>query len=119
VSDQDPRLHGVPYAELAYNNGYQTSIGMALFEALYGRNCQVPLYWGWTEEEHVSKSGKICIQEMTDKMKLIKEWLKAAQSRQKSYADNCKWDLEFQTGERVFLKLTPNRGILNIFEGES
>jgi hypothetical protein len=108
----DQWIGSLPYAELAYNNSYQTSIGMAPYEALYGRKCQVPLYWGWTEDGHISKSGEVCIQEMTDQVKLIRERLKAAQSRQKSYADNRRRDLEFQVGERVFLKLTPSRGIL-------
>jgi hypothetical protein len=93
------RIGSLPYAKLAYNNSYQASIGMAPFEALYGRKCQVPLYWGWTEEGQVNKSGEVCIQEMTDKVKLIKEQLKAAQSRQKSYTDNRRRDLGFQVGE--------------------
>jgi hypothetical protein len=86
-------IESLPYAELAYNNSYQTSIGMAPFETLYGRKFQVPLYWGWTEKGQVSKSGEVCIQEMTDKVKLIKERLKAVQSRQKIYADNRRWEL--------------------------
>nr|CAD1823482.1 unnamed protein product [Ananas comosus var. bracteatus] len=32
-------------AEFAYNSSYQTSIQMALFEALYGRRCRSPLFW--------------------------------------------------------------------------
>jgi hypothetical protein len=48
---------------------------MAQFETLYGKNCQVPLYWGWTEEGRVNKSGQVCI--MTDKVKLVKERLRA------------------------------------------
>ena len=35
---------------------------------------------------------------------LIKEILKATQSRQKSYADNRRRDLEFEVGDHVFLK---------------
>ena len=31
--------------EFAYNNNYHSSIGMALFEALYGRACRTPLCW--------------------------------------------------------------------------
>jgi hypothetical protein len=100
------------YAKLACNNSYRASIRMAPYEALYGRKCQIPLYWGWTEDGHVSKSGKVCIQELTDKVKLIQEQLKTAQSRQKSYADHRRRELEFKVGERVFLKLTPSRGIL-------
>jgi hypothetical protein len=33
------------YAEFSYNNGYQASLRMAPFEALYGRRCRTPLMW--------------------------------------------------------------------------
>jgi hypothetical protein len=33
----------LPYAEFSYNNGYQASLGMSPFEALYGRKCRTPL----------------------------------------------------------------------------
>ena len=32
--------------DFAYNNSYQISIGMAPFEALYGRKCRTPICWG-------------------------------------------------------------------------
>jgi hypothetical protein len=35
----------LPLAEFAYNNSYQESIRMALFEALCGRKCRTPLNW--------------------------------------------------------------------------
>ena len=31
--------------EFTYNNSYQSSIGMAPFEALYGRKCRTPVCW--------------------------------------------------------------------------
>jgi hypothetical protein len=31
--------------EFAYNNGYQTSLKMSPFEALYGRKCNTPVSW--------------------------------------------------------------------------
>jgi hypothetical protein len=34
----------LPHAEFSYNNSYQASIEMALFEALYGRQCRTPLF---------------------------------------------------------------------------
>ncbi|XP_071933843.1 uncharacterized protein [Coffea arabica] len=40
-------------------------------------------------------------------MKLIRQRIQAAQSRQKSYADNRRKDLEFAVGDQVFLKITP------------
>jgi hypothetical protein len=33
------------YAEFSYNNGYQASLGMSPFGALYGRKCRTPLIW--------------------------------------------------------------------------
>ena len=33
----------LPLAEFAYNNSYQSSIQMALYEALYGRRCRSPV----------------------------------------------------------------------------
>nr|GFD20457.1 hypothetical protein [Tanacetum cinerariifolium] len=39
------------------------------------------------------------------------EKLKEARSRQKSYADKHRHDLEFQVGDHVFLKVSPFRGV--------
>ena len=39
-------------------------------------------------------------------MDLIKERLKTTQSRQKSYVDNYRRDLEFEVGDHVFLKVS-------------
>ena len=35
----------LPWVEFAYNNSYQASIGMAPYEALYGRPCRSPTCW--------------------------------------------------------------------------
>ena len=35
----------LPLVEFAYNNSYHSSIGMAPFEALYGRKCRTPVCW--------------------------------------------------------------------------
>nr|KYP61005.1 Retrotransposable element Tf2 [Cajanus cajan] len=35
----------LPLVEFTYNNSYHASIGMAPFEALYGRRCRTPLCW--------------------------------------------------------------------------
>ena len=39
--------------EFAYNNNYQSSIGMAPFEALYGRKCRTPVCWDEVEEKRL------------------------------------------------------------------
>ncbi|GKF09114.1 putative reverse transcriptase domain-containing protein, partial [Tanacetum coccineum] len=76
----------LPLAEFSYNNSYHSSIRCALFEALYGRKCRSPVLWDEIGES--SLIGPELVQEMTDKVVLIKEKLKAARDRQKSYADN-------------------------------
>ena len=40
----------LPYAEFSYNNNYQASLGMAPFEALYGRRCRSPINWSGAGE---------------------------------------------------------------------
>ncbi|KAA0045976.1 RNA-directed DNA polymerase-like protein [Cucumis melo var. makuwa] len=44
----DSHLH---LMEFAYNNSYQATIGMAPFEALYGRCCRSPVCWGEVGEQ--------------------------------------------------------------------
>lgn len=43
---------------------------------------------------------------------LIRERLKVAQSRQKSYANKCQRKLEFEVEGHVFLKVSPIKGIM-------
>lgn len=38
--------------------------------------------------------------------------MKAAQSRQKSYVDNRRRELEFEKGDKVFRKVSPSKGIM-------
>ena len=45
-------------------------------------------------------------------MKVVRDNLKIARDRQKSYADNRRRDLQFEIGDRVFLKISPWKGVL-------
>jgi len=72
-------------AELSYNNWYQESICMAPFEALYGNKCRTPL--NWVEVGHRGYFGPDFIKEAREQVSIIQSHLKAAQSRQKAYAD--------------------------------
>lgn len=49
--------------------------------------------------------GPEMVQRTSEKIKMIQERMKIAQSRQKSYADNWMRDLEFRTGDNVYLKV--------------
>ena len=63
-------------AEFAYNNSYHSSIGMAPFEALYGRPCRSPLYWAEVGER--SLLGPELVQETTNNVQVIRKHLETA-----------------------------------------
>nr|XP_009603967.1 uncharacterized protein LOC104098845 [Nicotiana tomentosiformis] len=58
---------------------YQASIGMAPYVALYGRRCRSLV--GWFEPANVSLIGPEFVCEALEKVQLIRERLKVAQSR--------------------------------------
>ncbi|KAJ0576059.1 putative nucleotidyltransferase, Ribonuclease H [Helianthus annuus] len=100
----------LPLIEFSYNNSYHSSIEVAPFEALYGRKCRTPVCWAEIGESQLS--GPEIVQETTDKIIQIKERLKTARDRQKSYADNRRKPLEFQVGDKVLLKVSPWKGVV-------
>jgi transposase InsO family protein len=75
-------------AEFAYNNSYQASLKMAPFEALYGRRCRTPLNWSQAGERTLF--GPKLVQEAEEKAGVIRENLRPALMRQKSYHDKAK-----------------------------
>ncbi|KAD4178723.1 hypothetical protein E3N88_27314 [Mikania micrantha] len=100
----------LPLIEFSYNNSYHTSIQCAPFEALYGRKCRSPVCWAEIGESQLI--GPEIIQETTDKIAQIKERIKAARDRQKSYADHRRKPLEFSIGDKVMLKVSPWKGVV-------
>ncbi|GKF18513.1 putative reverse transcriptase domain-containing protein [Tanacetum coccineum] len=75
--------------EFSYNNSYHSSVRCAPFEALYGRKYHLPIMWAE-----------------------IKDRLKAARDRHKSYADKRRKPLEFSVGDYVLLKVSPWKGVV-------
>ncbi|KAI3828867.1 hypothetical protein L1987_02977 [Smallanthus sonchifolius] len=97
--------------EFSYNNSYHTSIYMAPFEALYGRKCRSPICWNEIGEAQIT--GPELIQETSDKIIQIRDNIRVARSRQKSYADKQRKPLEFQIGDLVLLKVSPWKGVIH------
>ena len=50
---------------------------------------------------------------------MVRERLKVAQDRQKSYADTRRKDLEFEVNDMVFLKVAPWKGVIDFRKEES
>ena len=78
---------------------------MATYEALYRRKCRTPLCWIEFSEKKVI--GPDLIQEIEEKVKMIRERLKVVADRQKAYADLKRKDIQYEIGEKVFLKVSP------------
>nr|GFA50425.1 putative reverse transcriptase domain-containing protein [Tanacetum cinerariifolium] len=74
------------------------------------------------EEAHVSRESSLIgpelLQETTGKVFLIKDKLKSARDRQKSYADNRRKLLEFEVGDQVLLKVSPWKGVIRFGKKE-
>ncbi|XP_073067223.1 uncharacterized protein [Primulina eburnea] len=68
--------------------------------------------------EFVSRLGEKAVvrpelvQVTVDKVKIVREKLKAAQDRQKSWADLKRRPVEFNVGEKAYLKVSPMRGVV-------
>ena len=103
----DGHIHLV---EFVYNNSFQPSIGMAPYEALYGRKCRTPLCW--TELSKKKIIGLYLIQETEEKVKIFREILKVATDRQNSYADMRRKDIRYEIGEKVILKVSPWKKVM-------
>jgi hypothetical protein len=81
---------------------------MPPFEVLYGRNCRTPLHWDQPSERQVF--GPDILLEAKENIRMVQENLKAAQSRQQSYADTRRRELSFEVGDYIYLKVSPTRG---------
>ncbi|GJV28602.1 putative reverse transcriptase domain-containing protein [Tanacetum coccineum] len=96
--DEIVARHGVPTSIISNRDGRFTK-------------CRSLVLWA-----EIGDSGLIgpeLVQETTDKVVVIRDRLKAARDRQKSYADNRRKPLEFQVGDHVMLKVSPWKGVMN------
>nr|GFB80238.1 putative reverse transcriptase domain-containing protein [Tanacetum cinerariifolium] len=79
---------------------------------LYGRKCRSPVCW--TEVGETQIVGPELIQETTEKIVQIKQRMQDAHDRQKSYADLKRKPMEFQVGDKVMLKVSPWKGVVEL-----
>ena len=97
----------LPLVEFSYNNSYQSTIKMAPFEALYDRKCRTPMSWNRLEDRIIV--GPEMLKEMEEQIIQICQRLKEANDRQKSYADAKRTPREFSIGEKVLLRVKPQK----------
>ena len=100
----------IPLMGFAYKNSYQSRISIARYEALYGRKCRILVCWTDLNEHKVI--GPKIVKETEEKVRIIQQRLKASSDRQNLYADLKRKDIEYEVGDKVFLKVSLWRKIL-------
>ena len=66
----------------------------------------------WTELNEHKVIGPYIVKDTKEKVKVIRQRLKVASDRQKSYSDLKRKDIEYEVGDKVFLKVSPWRKVL-------
>jgi len=92
----------LPLVEFAYNNSHQASIGMAPYEALYGKKCRSPLYRDELGERRIL--GLDIVQDTLDKVTLIRRRLQPLKINRKAMPMCVEEAWSLQKATRYFLK---------------
>jgi hypothetical protein len=103
--------------EFSYNNSYQAGLKMAPFDALYERRCRTLL--NWLEAGERTLFGPDLFKDAEEKVQVIREDLKMAQMRQKSYLNKGTTPRHFGVGDYVYLKVSPTKGVQRFVSKES
>jgi hypothetical protein len=82
---------------------------MVSFEMLYGCRYRTPLFWNKTGEWKVF--GPDILQWAVRQVRMMKENLRIAQSRQKTYVHHRRREFSFEGGDYAYLKVSPTRGL--------
>ncbi|GJX36415.1 putative reverse transcriptase domain-containing protein [Tanacetum coccineum] len=109
--------HEVPMLIISDRDGWFTSHFWQTLQKALGTRLDMstayhPQTDGQSERTILTLEDILKTCKTTDKVVLIKEKLKAARDRQKSYADNRRKPLEFKVGDRVLLKVSPWKGVI-------
>ncbi|KAL4284174.1 hypothetical protein GQ457_16G019400 [Hibiscus cannabinus] len=81
------------------------------YEALYGRKCCTPGH------KHVTLPN--VLKNMNEKVNIVCDRLKVASDHQKSYENLKCMEIEYEVGDRVFLKVSPWKKVMRFeFKGK-
>ena len=99
-----------PLLEFTYNTSYHSTISMAPFQDLYGMRFRSPIRLFKVDES--SLLGFYLIDKALEKVHIIRNRLQMAYSQQKSYIGHRRRDLEFEEGDKVYLEISPMKGVV-------
>jgi hypothetical protein len=92
-----------------FDKSWDKCLALSEFAAMYGRRCRTLLIWSQAGERTLFDPK--LVQEAEEKVSVIRENLRAAQMRQKSYHDKAKAPREFEVGNYVYLKVSLTKGV--------
>ena len=109
IASQKNWLELLEPTQLSYNLQQSSSTGMSLFEVAIGFQPRTPLDVLVIEQpgRNVSPAADKFAKSWQDLLNEAKDSLEKASRRMKKYADKGMRPLEFEQGEMVLLKLTP------------
>ena len=94
-------------AEIAFNNSRQTSTGFTPFFLNYGRHPHLPLQTAMRDIGSSPNPAAVAtVQELYDHIERAKAHLSQAQEAQKKFADRHRRPVQYNVGDRVFLRLS-------------
>ena len=83
---------------------------MAPYEALYGRRCRTPMCWIELDEHKII--GPDLVKDTEKKVQIFQQRFKATSDRKRSYVNLKRKDIEYEVGDKVFIKVSPWKKIL-------
>ncbi|KAG8472937.1 hypothetical protein CXB51_034843 [Gossypium anomalum] len=95
----------LPLIKFTYNNSFQSSIKMAPYEALYGRKYRTSLFWTELSESKIFKVD--LVKDAEQKVKVIRESLKATSDRQKPFGRKGKLSPRFIWPYKISERIGP------------
>ncbi|GJU22267.1 putative reverse transcriptase domain-containing protein [Tanacetum coccineum] len=108
--------HGVSISIISdHDSRFTSRFWQSMQEALGTRLDMSTAYHPQTDGQKVGEGqliGPELVQETTEKISQIKDRLKDARDRQKSYADMRREPLEFSVGDYILLKVSPWKGVV-------
>jgi hypothetical protein len=96
-------LRWLPWAEYCYNTSFQSALKCSPFKVVYGREPPTLMSYvpGAAKVAAVDKK----LQERDEFLGEVKDRLIQAQVAMKQYQDKTRWEVSFQTGDWVWLRL--------------
>ena len=99
-----------PLVEFAHNSSYHTSIQMTPFQAMYGYNCPSPV--NFNNPNNKVEISREMLEKMDKELARIRDHIREAQKRHKTYYDKKHRHVEYTIGDMVFLKVVPEKSNL-------